>query len=403
MRIGIDASCWIYEHGHGRFTREIISALAELPGHELLLFIDQPSLACMTERPEGPHLRWIPVWAGAPAVKAASVTNTRSLHDLWAMRRAILAFQRQMDVFFFPSPHTFIPLSRRCPVVFSVHDAMIPQVYPSAIQHRRFHRILWKIKNDWGIRSSEAAITVSETARQRLVERWGMDADRLAVIPNGVGAIFRPGPVNETLLAARWGIQQPFVLYVGSASPHKNLPTLVTAFAAAAKQDPSSSLELVLAGEHHHDPFGADLEALQRAIHEASIDHRVRFTGHVQDQDLVQFYRAASVVVLPSFDEGFGLPVLEAMACGTPVIASRAGALPEVMGDAGLLFNPYSAAELTARLVQVVRDTPLRSQLVIRGLDRAKGWTWETSARKLLDVFHQVRTQSHDRPLSKLA
>jgi glycosyltransferase involved in cell wall biosynthesis len=182
------------------------------------------------------------------------------------------------------------------------------------------------------------------------------------------------------------------LLYVGGISPHKNLSTLVTAFAALPRPD----LRLVLVGDYAGDAFLSDYETLRGRIAALGVIDRVIFTGYVLDADLVHLYNAALALVLPSFDEGFGLPVLEAMACGSPVIASRAGALPEVVGDAGQLFNPHAPGELAQAVQALLSNPALAADCRSRGLARAASYSWARSAEAALAAFEAaLSTRPH--------
>jgi glycosyltransferase involved in cell wall biosynthesis len=175
------------------------------------------------------------------------------------------------------------------------------------------------------------------------------------------------------------------MLYVGGLSPHKNLLRVVEAFAQAAPAD----VLLVLAGDLH-DVFHTHVPEIRAAVKQHQVDDRVIMTGFVPDDDLVYLYSRAAALVLPSLVEGFGLPAVEAMACGTPVVASRAGSLPEVVGDAGLYFDPTDIGSMARAIFSILSDHDERAALARRARERAGLFTWERSARLLLECFNEL-------------
>lgn len=220
-------------------------------------------------------------------------------------------------------------------------------------------------------------ITVSGFSRSRIIEVLGVSPDRVVAIPNGVGAPFQPSPparVAET--RAKYRLPASYCLAVGSLEPRKNLQTLFRAWDRV--QARCSDVELVIAGEPSPSFRGHGFDRLPRGA---------RAIGSVHDDDLPAVYTGAMTFVLPSLYEGFGLAALEAMACGTPVLASRAAALPEVVGDAGLLVDPLDVESVAGGLQQMLDDGALRETLRRRGLDRARQFTWDRTAALTLHVL----------------
>ncbi len=191
-----------------------------------------------------------------------------------------------------------------------------------------------------------------------------------------------------------------FLLYVGGLSPHKNLPRLIEAFARAAPGD----VRLVLVGDLG-DIFHTHVPTLRAAAERSGLKDRVNFTGFVPDEDLVFLYNRAYALVQPSLKEGFGLPPVEAMACGVPVLSSTAGSLPEVVGDAGDFFDPTDVAAIAATLVRLLDDPAERDRLARRALRRAARFTWAEAARGLLDCFDDLdpsaTPRTHKKPSHK--
>jgi len=395
VKIGIDASCWANRRGYGRYTREIITAILEVDTrNEYVLFLDAPTEQQCPDLPR--HVRRHVVHTTAAATAAASSDGRRSLRDLWAMARAVSASRSSLDVFYFPSVYTFFPVPRRLRTLVTIHDT-IAERHPALVFPHRHHQLFWTLKVAWAVRQAARILTVSNTAKSDVMARFGLPADRVAVVSNAVGSEFRPpdDPAGTQRILARHGLTPAnrFLLYVGGMSPHKNIETLIDAYCAIGGEDGFGDLRLVLIGEVERDAFHSSYQALRQRVARGGATGKVIFTGFVPDEELRYWFAAAQALVLPSVDEGFGLPAIEAMACGTPVVASRAGALPEVVADAGLLFEPRSAAALANVLRRVLADAPLRDALTVKGRGRAAQFTWRASARSAIVQFEDVGTR----------
>jgi glycosyltransferase involved in cell wall biosynthesis len=205
----------------------------------------------------------------------------------------------------------------------------------------------------------------------------------VVAVPNGVGPIFRPLPDAAEAAQRRFGVEPPFVLFVGGLAPRKNARRLLDAFARLAAD--GLPHRLVLAGGDRGEG-----EALRAGVEERGLNGRVRFLGHVGDDDLPALYGAASALCFPSLYEGFGLPALEAMACGTPVAASGTTGLGEAVGDAAETFDPESVDAITAALRRVLEDPPRREQLHRAGLARAAAMSWRRSAAAVASVYREA-------------
>jgi glycosyltransferase involved in cell wall biosynthesis len=232
------------------------------------------------------------------------------------------------------------------------------------------------------VRRAQRVIAVSEFTRRDLLDRYGLDPERVVAIPNGVAARFRPDPRAAAQARATFGLERPFVLFVGALQPRKNAVTLVEAF-DRLRQHPG--VELVIAGGDR-----GGLGALRIRVRALGLDERVRFVGHVSEAALPGLYAAAELLAFPSLYEGFGLPALEAMACGTPVCASSTTGLGEAVGDAGLTFDPTSPEELAECIVRLLVDRPLRERLRSAGLARAAQFTWRRSADATARVYREA-------------
>ena len=389
MRIGVDASCWMNRRGYGRYTRELVRTLVRVDrDNEYWLFLDAETARRSEDLPDGAHR--VVVGTARPAAEAAAASGRRSARDLWAMRSAVARRSGSLDLFYFPSVYTFFPLGRRPKVVVTVHDT-IAERHPEMVFPTWRSRFFWSLKLRWALRQADVIATVSESARDDLVGTFGLRRSAVRVIPDAVHAGFRPlsqsAATEQALTRYGLGTGGPLILYVGGLSPHKNLSTLIEAFTQLLRDGAPAGARLALVGDLHGDVFHSNQAALRRQVARLGLNGEVVFTGFVPDADLVYLYNAAQMLVLPSFAEGFGLPAAEAMACGTPVVASRVPALLEVVGEGGLFFDPRSAAELAARLRDVLQNGERRAVLRRAALQQARRFSWEQSARAALDAF----------------
>jgi glycosyltransferase involved in cell wall biosynthesis len=233
----------------------------------------------------------------------------------------------------------------------------------------------------------DAVITVSRQSCQDLIKYLPVNPKKINVIPEAASLHFHPLNEAEYLPALeRHGIRRPYILSVGSLEPRKNLLRLLEAYARLEGSRPS----LVIAGARNYWKSSPVVETVSRL----GLEQHVRFTGYVEDADLPALYSAASLFVFPSLYEGFGLPVLEAMACGTPVVTSSVSSLPEVAGDAALLVDPRDVDAIASAMRRILDDSDLAADLRARGLARAAQFSWERTARETLAVYEKVLGKS---------
>lgn len=285
------------------------------------------------------------------------------------------------------SPYWSNPLWAPWPTVVTVHD-VIQFVLPE-YAWRKISRLYFGIVSR-GARRADAVITVSECSKRDIVALLGLPPERIHVIGNAVDASLHP--VRDAWLLAsvreRYGIAPRFILYFGGFDLRKNVPRLIESYArlpASLRKE----YQLVIAGRYMHlgHPLYPDpRETVQRL----ALEGRVIFTGQVREQDKAPLFSAATVFVFPSLYEGFGIPVLEAMACGTPVVTSNSSALPEVAADAGLLVDPYDTDAIAEGVRALLEDQGRREELARRGLERARLFTWQQVAEQTLRVYGEV-------------
>ncbi len=276
------------------------------------------------------------------------------------------------------------------PAIVTVHD-IIPYIVRSDPVLNTFRHPLdaWFYRlSIAGIRRADAVIAISDYTRQTLVEHLGYPAERIRVVPRAVELDrFFPVAVGDDF-RAKYDLPaaQQYVLYVGSEDPRKNLPTLLHAFARLCRD--VQQVTLLKVGAPH---FASERAKLQALIDELGITGRVRFLDHVPDEDLPLFYNAADVTVMPSLYEGFGLPALESMACGTPVIAANAASLPEVVGEAGYLVDPTDSDAFAEALRRVLCDRDLRDDLSRLSLRRAQQLDVTQQAKQTLAAYKELK------------
>ena len=388
MRIGIESCTWSNRRGYGRFTRELVTnMMGRHPEHRFVLVVDGHT-ARECSFPE--EAETLVVATTEQPTKAAAADGSRSLRDLWQMSRAIS--HARFDVVLFPTRYTFVPLFCQTPAVLTIHDAT-DVTQPRLLFPNWRARLLWRIKSRLAIRRANRLVTVSNDARRQIAAAYSLRENSIAVVSEGPGAIFRPLPgnpaVEDVLARYRLPSATPLVLYVGGISPHKNIQALLRA-AAIVQREERGPWRVVLVGDHQGDSFLGCYRELNELVRSLRLEDRVSFTGFVPDEDLVLLYNAAAMLVLPSKGEGFGLPVVEAMACGLPVAASDCNSLPEVLGGAGLLFDPDSDSTVAACLLRLLREPVLRADLRARGLVRAEAYSWGTGADAMVRVLEEA-------------
>ena len=311
MKIGVDASCWANKRGYGRYTRELLQALVALDQDtDYRFFLDSATARQSDDLPE--RVQRVVVETSLAAAQAASASGHRSIRDVWAMAQSVRRQGRDLDLFYFPSVYTFFPVMTPAKVVVTVHDTTAER-YPKLIFPNWRSRLLWKLKVRWAVRRADLITTVSETSKQEIIREFQLRDGAVRVVPDGVSTAFRPlnDPTQTRQVLAQYNLggNQRFILYVGGISPHKNLATLVDAYAAVTLETGFQDINLVLVGDFQEDVFFSSYPGLREKIENLGMSDRVRFTGFVSDQDLVHFYNGAKVLVIPSYDEGFGLPL----------------------------------------------------------------------------------------------
>jgi glycosyltransferase involved in cell wall biosynthesis len=367
MRIGIDISRLgvAARTGTEHYTYELLAALARLDRY------NDYTLYC----------NGLP--AALPPLGANMALRSIPARRLWTHGRLSLEMVLRPPERLFVPAHV-LPLRHPRRSVVTIHDLGY-HCFPRA--HPRAQRLYLQISTLWSARAARRLIAISELTKGELVRRYRVPPQKITVIHHGVAPRFRPiGGQAARATQARYGITAPYFIYIGTIQPRKNLRRLIEAFAiyqgsTLSTQHPAPGTQLVIAGKR-----GWLTEGIERRAEELGIAGQVRFTGYVADEEVPALLGGALAFVYPSLYEGFGMPALEAMACGTPVLTSNSSSLPEVTGEAALLVNPQDTAAMASALARLATDDGLRAELRERGLRRAASFTWERCAGETLGV-----------------
>ncbi len=372
--IGIDYTAAVHQSaGIGRYTRELVKALAAHPANsfdpQFRLFVaDGGNLA--PDLP-GSNFSW-----------HTTRLTKRWLERLWYRLHLpvrIEAWTGHLDLFHQPD-FVLPPVRQGTPTLLTVHDLSFVQEPDSVMPGMTRHLNRWV---PWSVARADHVIAVSKATRQDLIALYGTPPEKISVLYHGVTADFKPIEDRSMLTAVRQKYRlgdRPYILSLGTVQPRKNYQRLVQAF---AQLDPSYAL--VIAGSK-----GWGGEGILAEVEKLGLAERIHFPDFVADVDLPALYSAASLFAYPSLYEGFGLPVLEAMACGTPVVASKRSSLPEVVGEAGLLVDPLDVTAIAAAMAQVLADEDLHQRLSELGRLQAAKFNWGKTAAKLVELYQKL-------------
>ena len=389
--IGVDATTWWNRRGFGRFTRSLLGAMiAEGRGHEFVLFVDRAPAAEMLAA----NVRIVEVGTSATVTDAAVADGNRSVRDLLTFRRAVRA--TPLDVFWFPAVYSWYPTGGRAPVAVTFHDA-IAEHFSSMVMPGWRGRLFWNLKTRLARASAREIVTVSQAAREEIHTYLRVPRERISVVFEAAEARFAPVTNPAELTAMRQALKlkpdRRRILYVGGIAPHKNLLGLIEGFALAAGGPGCDDIDLIIAGDPKGDGFHSNTQQLYARAADPALAGRVVFTGFVPDELLPALYSDAFAVAMPAFSEGFGLPAAEAIACGTPVIATGGGAVAEVVAGAGLFFDPYDPEDIARVITSLATDPDLEARLRAACLPRAEEMSWERSATAMLDLLERCASR----------
>ena len=367
-KVAIDARKW-RDYGIGTYVRNLVRHLARLD-HETTYFLFCDRTDAMTLRDLAAN--FVPVIDESPGYGFMEHVS-------------IPLKLKRLGVELLHSPHYVVPFFCPTKSVVTIHDCihlLFPQYLPNsgALHYARFMM-------GRAIRRSSVVLTVSEASRADILRFYPeAQAERVQVVPNAIDPYLLEEPSEEEIerVRERYQIRGRFVLYAGNIKPHKNLDRLIAAYSLLKKRGHDDVKLLIIGDEVNR--YGS----FRRAVESAGIRQDVRFFGFVPDSTLAVLYRLASVFAFPSLYEGFGLPPLEAMACGAPVVTSRLSSLPEVVGDAAVLVDPYDVEDIALGMARVLEDDVLRADLVARGRVRARSFSWERSVKAIHETYLKV-------------
>lgn len=367
MRIGLEASALHgWKSGVGYYTENLLSSVMQIsPEHEYILFTNK-DLRSNWQR------------LGREVVYDRRFFPVRSV---W-MQAVLPGTLRRVRPEVCHFTNYLAPIASDCPYVVTIHD-MTLFITPRLHNFKKI--VLDRTLIPHVARRADAIITVSNSARDDIVRYLGVPRDKVRVIMNAVSPAFGPVVEQERLAAvcSKYGINVPYVLYVGTIEPRKNIIRLMRAFAHLKKRGLPHKMVVVGQPGWHCAPIYAEVERL-------GLQREVIFTGYVPSEDLPVLYSAAECMAFPSLYEGFGLPVIEAMACGTPVVTSNSSSLAEIAGRDALLVNPLSIGEIADALYRLHKEPELRRELSRRGISRAAEFTWQRAAHATLNVYEEV-------------
>jgi len=375
VRVAIDTRK-LHDYGIGTYVRNLISGLARLDAD------DEYVLLCRRDDVDyvkslGPQFE--------PIIEESGNYSAREQVALpMALHRA------RVDLFH--APHYVVSPLTTCPFVVTIHDCIhlrFPQDLPNraAYYYARTFMTL-------AARRARRVLTVSQASKDDILRYLKVPATKVEVIYNALDERLAAPPTREDIARVRdrYLLTSPFVLYAGNIKPHKNVERLIEAFAILRRRigtegghGPHDNVKLLIIGDDI-----SKYPNLRRLVHRFQLHQYVRFLGFVSDEMLAVLYRLASLFVFPSLYEGFGLPPLEAMAAGAPVVCSNVSSLPEVVGDAALLIDPMDAGAIAQAMARVLQDPELRTDLVRRGRERVKEFSWDRSVARTRAVYHEL-------------
>ncbi len=368
MRIAIDVRK-LNDFGIGTYVRGLAKHLPRIDPDSEFFVLCRPEDEA-TIRSFSPNSRPVPVTA-----RNYSVSEHIS----------IPAKLRHLQVDLFHTPHYVLPFFTPCPSVVTIHDVihlLFPQYLPSRMA---VHYARYMIRR--ALEKSSMVLTVSASSKRDLLTFFDVSPDKIQVIPNGIDSSISERLTPEQLhqFKERFQIFGRTVLFAGNIKPHKNLERLIAALSKVREDPEFADLTLIVVGDEI-----SKFPSLRRAVERHQVRRNVRFFGFVPEHTLMALYQIADVFVFPSLYEGFGLPPLEAMANGTPVVTSNISALPEVVGDAALTVDPYNVDEIAHAIQKILADGELRDRLISKGLERAGRFSWSRSVALVHRAYQQV-------------
>ena len=366
MQVAIDARK-LHDFGVGTYVRNLVEWLARLDHDSEFVLFCRPDDCGWVEQ-LGPNFRPVPD-------RSANYSVGEQLSIPLALTRI------RPDLFH--APHYVLPALTPCRSVVTIHDCihlMFPQYLPGRVAHLYARIAFWLATN-----RAARILTVSEASKRDILKFFPVPSNKVDVIYNAIDDRFSQAPddIQMHRVRERYQLHDRFLLYSGNVKPHKNLERLIDAF-HRLRQSGFNDIKLLITGSE----ISRHAE-LRRAVHRFNLHRHVRFLGYLSEETLASLYRLADAFVFPSLYEGFGLPPLEAMASGTPVLTSNVSSLPEVVADSALLIDPYQPASIAEGLARILSDDVLRARLIKDGRARASSFSWEASVRRILTIYRE--------------
>jgi glycosyltransferase involved in cell wall biosynthesis len=367
MRVAIDARK-LHDFGIGTYIRNLLRHLARIDHDtEFVLLCGEADLGVAAQL--GPNFR-------AVLEPSPNYSIREQIHVPWVLRR------ERPDLYH--APHYVLPAAIHCNSVVTIHDCihlMFPQYLPNRMAYAYARAQMWTAAH-----RSDCILTVSDASKRDILHLFNIPPEKIVVVYNAIDAHFSITPTPDAVarVRERYQLDHRFVLYVGNIKPHKNLVRLIEAFSELRTGD-LEDVKLLIIGDEI-----SKLPALRHAVHRHKLHKHVRFLGYVPDDQLTVLYRLAAVFVFPSLYEGFGLPPLEAMASGTPVVVSNVSSLPEVVGDAAVLVDPHDIDSIVDGLRCVLTDPTRADDMRRKGLERSREFSWERSVARTLEVYKRI-------------
>jgi glycosyltransferase involved in cell wall biosynthesis len=367
MRVAIDARK-LHDFGIGTYIRNLVRHLARIDHDtEFVLLCGEADLGVAAQL--GPNFR-------AVLEPSPNYSIREQIHVPWVLRR------ERPDLYH--APHYVLPAAIHCNSVVTIHDCihlMFPQYLPNRMAYAYARAQMWTAAH-----RSDCILTVSDASKRDILHLFNIPPEKIVVVYNAIDAHFSitPPPDAVARVRERYQLDHRFVLYVGNIKPHKNLVRLIEAFSELRTGD-LEDVKLLIIGDQI-----SKLPALRHAVHRHKLHKHVRFLGYVPDDQLAVLYRLAAVFVFPSLYEGFGLPPLEAMASGTPVVVSNVSSLPEVVGDAAVLVDPHDIDSIVDGLRCVLTNPTRADEMRRKGLERSREFSWERSVARTLEVYKRI-------------
>ncbi|GAB3177165.1 glycosyltransferase family 4 protein [Telluribacter humicola] len=374
MKIGIEAQRLFRPNKHGMdiVALELVKALQRLDTpHEYVVFVKPDEHICLTD---------------SSNCKVVTIPGTN--YATWEQVQLPMYAQRHRIDVLHCTANT-APLWPRVPLILTLHDLIFMdkiQGPNTQTAYQRFGNMYRRWLVPQVVKKCQKVVTVSHYEKERIIKTLQLPTQAVEVVYNGVSNRFSTPPnMDEQLrVKERFKLPDRFFFFLGNTDPKKNMPTVLKAFAQLS--DSISDVKLVIA-----DTSSAVVEAILNTIGRKDLLSHLVLTGYISEQDIAAVYHQSEVFLYPSLNEGFGLPILEAMTCGVPVVTSNVTSMPEVAGDAAILVDPTNADDITAAMKKALLDLPLRQKMIGEGLKRPALFTWEQTARSMLNIYEQIR------------